>query len=153
MFNLKTATATLAILLVTSVATTSHAYDYHTPKAQDSMSMKMDKTMNLSTTSTFKGVEVNGGTASLYKKGNEYRLKVSDDFMLPTSPAPHWQIVDAQGNVFLLQQFNIAGDKKNKDIMLPKYIKSVAKVQVWCSFAEVVLGEASFKSAQRLNRG
>jgi len=29
---------------------------------------------------------------------------------------------------------------------VPKYVKNVAKVQIWCAFAEVNLGEASFSS-------
>lgn len=125
----------------------------HTAKhTQESMvAMNPQKAMTvLGTTSTFKGVEVNGGTATLSKKDGQFRLKVSSDFKLPTSPAPHWQVVDGKGNTFLLQQFNIAGDKKNREIVLPKYITSVSKVQVWCSFAEVNLGEASFAKVMNL---
>ncbi|MGQ0666409.1 MAG: hypothetical protein ACT4O4_05180, partial [Nitrospiraceae bacterium] len=29
-------------------------------------------------------------------------------------------------------------------ITLPAYVSDVAKVQIWCAFAEVLLGEASF---------
>ena len=39
----------------------------------------------------------------------------------------------------------IAGDKTNRDITLPSYIRSVKKVQVWCSFAEeLVIASAAF---------
>lgn len=113
--------------------------------------MKKDmKMMNTTMSSAFKGVEVNGGTANLYKKGNEWHLRFSDDFKTPGSPSPHWQVVDGEGNTFLLQRITIAGDKTNRDITLPKYIHSVKNVQVWCSFAEVVLGEASFGKTVRL---
>lgn len=117
------------------------------PKQDMKKDMKM---MNTTMSSAFKGVEVNGGTANLYKKGNEWHLRFSDDFKTPGSPSPHWQVVDGEGNTFLLQRITIAGDKTNRDITLPKYIHSVKNVQVWCSFAEVVLGEASFGKTVRL---
>lgn len=98
------------------------------------------KMMMEMSTSAFKGVEVNGGMAMLSGR----TLKLSPDFVIPKAPAPSWQIVDKQGNVYLLKQLRLAGGKMNRQIMLPSYIKSVAKVQIWCSFAEVLLGEASF---------
>jgi hypothetical protein len=64
--------------------------------------------------------------------------------VIPDTPAPSWQIVDSKGNTYLLNQFRIKGDKTNRMITLPSYIKDVAKVQVWCTFAEVLLGEAAF---------
>ncbi|HLO97761.1 MAG TPA: hypothetical protein VK171_04125 [Fimbriimonas sp.] len=98
----------------------------------------------------FMGIEAKTGSVSLYKMGGKYHLQVSKDFKVPASPAPHWQVVDAKGNTFLLQRFNIVGDKINSDIVLPSYITSVAKVQVWCSFAEVNLGEAKFAKVVHL---
>ena len=71
-------------------------------------------------------------------------LTLSEDFVIPKTPAPHWQIVDSKGNTYLLNQLKIAGDKTNRSVVLPSYIQNVSKVQIWCSFAEVVLGEASF---------
>jgi hypothetical protein len=38
------------------------------------------------------------------------------------------------------------GDRMHRSITLPAYISDVAKVQFWCAYAEVVLGEASFGS-------
>lgn len=75
-------------------------------------------------------------------------LKVSSDFVIPDTPAPSWQIVDSRGNVYLLQQFKVK-DGTNREIVLPAYIKDVAKVQVWCSWAETLLGEASFSKVVR----
>ena len=46
--------------------------------------------------------------------------------------------------MYLLNRLAIKGDKQNRTIALPAYINDVAKVQVWCAFAEVLLGEASF---------
>src|SRR5262249_38651464 len=92
----------------------------------------------------FSGVKVNGGTVTPTKSGRMQILTLSDDFVIPDSPAPHWQVVDSRGNVYLLQRLKIKGDKFNKTITLPSYIKDVAKVQIWCAWAEVLLGEASF---------
>src|SRR5262249_6008910 len=61
--------------------------------------------------------------------------------------APHWQVVDGRGNVFLLQRL-VAKDKKyHQTITLPDYVLDVAKVQIWCAFAETLLGETSFGKA------
>jgi hypothetical protein len=53
--------------------------------------------------------------------------------------------VDSKGNVYLLHRLKIKDDKINKSIVLPAYIKDVAKVQIWCAWAEALLGEASFQ--------
>ncbi len=100
--------------------------------------------MKEQTSGAFKGIEVNGGKVVFFQKDGKNMLRFSADFMIPNSPAPHWQVVDAQGNVYLLNQLRLVGDKTNRQIVLPKHIKSVAKVQIWCSFAEVNLGEAAF---------
>jgi hypothetical protein len=96
------------------------------------------------TSKPFAGVKANTGTVMATVDGGKITLKVSDDFVIPDTPAPSWQIVDSKGNTYLLNQFRIKGDKTNRMITLPSYINDVAKVQVWCSFAEVVLGETSF---------
>ena len=47
------------------------------------------------------------------------------------------------------------GDKINSSIVLPSYIHDVAKVQMWCAFAEIVLGEVQLATpgmAARLER-
>jgi hypothetical protein len=98
------------------------------------------------TTSTFSGAKVNAGTVTHSKQGNADVLTLSDDFKVPDTPAPHWQVVDSSGNTYLLQRLVVKGDKLNKSITLPAYIHDVAKVQIWCAYAEVLLGEASFPS-------
>jgi hypothetical protein len=99
---------------------------------------------DLHTTAKFEGVKANNGTAMHGRSGNSDTLTWSDDFKIPEAPAPHWQVVDAKGNVFLLQRLTIKGDKENRTITLPPYIHDVAKVQIWCAYAEVLLGEAPF---------
>lgn len=96
------------------------------------------------TTSKFEGVKANSGTAAHARSGNTDTLTWSDDFKIPETPAPHWQVVDTKGNTYLLNRLAIKGDKQNRTIALPAYINDVAKVQIWCAFAEVLLGEASF---------
>jgi hypothetical protein len=101
------------------------------------------------TTNAFKGVKVNGGTVTHSKQGARNVLTLSDDFKVPDTPAPHWQVVDSKGNVYLLQRLKVKDDKYNKSITLPAYIPDVARVQIWCSWAEALLGEAAFESPMR----
>ena len=96
------------------------------------------------TSKPFMGAKANTGTVTATADMGKITLRVSDDFVIPDTPAPSWQIVDSKGNTYLLNQFRIKGDKTNREITLPGYIKDVAKVQVWCSFAEALLGETSF---------
>lgn len=96
------------------------------------------------TTTKFEGVKANTGTATHARSGNIDTLTWSDDFKIPETPAPHWQVVDTKGNVFLLNRLAIKGDKQNRTIALPAYVHDVAKVQIWCAFAETLLGEASY---------
>jgi hypothetical protein len=95
-------------------------------------------------TTPFAGKVVNGGTVTHEAQGGKHVLTVSGDFKVPGSPDPHWQVVDAKGNVYLLNRLTLKDDKVNRSITLPAYIPDVAKVQMWCAWAEVVLGEASF---------
>ncbi|MEW6143433.1 MAG: hypothetical protein AB1598_00280 [Thermodesulfobacteriota bacterium] len=97
----------------------------------------------------FSGVKVNGGTVTLTKEGGKTVLTLSDDFVVPQTPDPHWQVVDSKGNVYLLQRLPIKGDKINTSITVPSYVPDVAKVQIWCAYAESLLGEAPF--AQHVN--
>ena len=96
------------------------------------------------TTPKFAGAKVNGGTVTASNKDGHLVLTFSDDFKIPDTPAPHWQVVDSQGNTYLLQRLKIKDDKVNKTITVPAYVHDVSKVQIWCAWAEVVLGEASF---------
>ena len=99
------------------------------------------------TSRPFAGAKANTGSVSLSTNGNVRTLTLSDDFKAPDAPDPHWQVVDNEGRIYLLQKLTVkglTGDKMNRAITLPAYIKSVARVQFWCAYAEVLLGEAPF---------
>ena len=104
------------------------------------------------TSKTFSGAKVNAGTVTHSTKDGKNVLTLSEDFKVPDTPDPHWQVVDSKGNTYLLQRLNaknlggIAKDKLNMSITLPAYIHDVAKVQIYCAWAEAVLGEAPFSA-------
>lgn len=100
---------------------------------------------SLHQTAPFQGVKADTGYAVHWTEGGRSYLKVSDDFVIPKAPAPHWQVVDSRGNAYLLQQLNIKDGNTNRQITVPAYVPDIAKVQIWCSFVEVVLGEAPFE--------
>ena len=116
-----------------------------TPTAKTDAKM-MAQTAGTQMSSMFKGVKANSGYATVTHQDGKIVLTWSDDFKIPDTPAPHWQVVDSKGNVYLLQRLKIKDDKQNRTIVLPSYIHDVTKVQIWCSYAEVLLGEASFAS-------
>jgi hypothetical protein len=102
------------------------------------------------TSKPFSGAKVNGGTVTQTTKDGKRVLTLSDDFKVPDTPDPHWQVVDSIGNTYLLQRLGakslggLAKDRINMSITLPGYVKDVAKVQIYCAWAEAVLGEAPF---------
>ena len=106
------------------------------------------------TSTVFAGAKVNGGTVSHSMQNGKHVLTLSSDFKVPETPDPHWQVVDNKGRVFLLQRLpvkgslaGVAGDRINMSITLPPYIENVAKVQIYCAWAEALLGEASFTTS------
>jgi hypothetical protein len=103
------------------------------------------------TSKRFSGAKVNDGTVTHVKENGKHVLKLSADFKVPDTPDPHWQIVDSKGNVFLLQRLGIKGDKVNTQITLPAYVKDIAKVQIYCAWAEAVLGETTFDQVYGTN--
>jgi hypothetical protein len=102
------------------------------------------------TSGPFTGAKANTGTVTLSTSGRSQVLTLSEDFKAPDAPDPHWQVVDARGRVYLLQKLTVKGllgDKMHRSITLPSYIADVARVQFWCAYAEVLLGEASFANS------
>lgn len=97
------------------------------------------------TTSMFQGPKANTGTAMHTYENGKSVLRVSDDFKVPDTPAPTWRVVDSKGNIHTLDAFKIKGGEKRM-VMVPSYVRDISKVQVWCAFAEVLLGESSFSS-------
>jgi hypothetical protein len=94
--------------------------------------------------SSFAGVKANTGYVTHTMVEGKDVLTLSDDFIVPQTPDPHWQVVDSSGNTYLLQRLPIQGEKVNRQITVPAYVKDIAKVQIWCAFAEANLGEAVF---------
>jgi uncharacterized protein YdeI (BOF family) len=127
-------------MLAIAIAFTGSAF------AADKMG-KMDKMAADKHTSTkFEGPKANAGTVTHSKKDGKNVLTLSEDFVVPDTPDPHWQIVDSKGTVYLLDRLKLKGDKIQTSITVPAYVKDVAKVQIWCAFAEANLGEASFST-------
>lgn len=99
------------------------------------------------TSKPFQGPKANTGTVTHSVEGGKHVLTLSNDFKVPDTPDPHWQVVTSTGEVYLLQKLTVKGDKVNRSITLPAYVRDVAKVQIWCAWAETNLGEASFDRA------
>lgn len=122
---------TLAAMVTVALGATNAAAQTHTSKP-------------------FSGAKVNGGTVTHSVQNGKHVLTLSSDFKVPDTPDPHWQVIDSKGNVFLLQRLPIKGtlgigkDRITTTITLPDYVADVAKVQIYCAWAEAVLGETSF---------
>jgi len=99
------------------------------------------------TSKPFTGAKVNAGTVTHSVKNGKNVLTLSEDFVVPDTPDPHWQVVDARGNVYLLQRLGVkslggvARDRVNMSITLPDTIRDIARVQIYCAWAEAILGE------------
>ena len=107
------------------------------------------------TSSKFHGAKANTGTVMHTVKDGKNILTLSDDFKTPETPDPHWQVVDSKGNTYLLQKLKVKSgglksDKLNQSITVPAYVHDIAKVQIWCAWAEANLGEASFDAPIQL---
>ena len=101
------------------------------------------------TTGQFQGPNANKGHVTHSTRDGKSVLTLSDDFVVPDTPDPHWQVVDSDGQVYQLDKLKkkaFIGDKYQKEIVLPGYVKNVSKVIIWCAWAEANLGEASFSS-------
>ena len=131
-FNKEIIVVTLALCVMAAFSGSALAAD----------KMMMDK----HTSSKFEGPKANLGAVTHSKKDGKNVLTLSEDFVVPDTPDPHWQVVDSKGTVFLLDRLKLKGDKIQTSIVLPSYVKDVAKVQIWCAFAEANLGEAAFST-------
>jgi len=104
---------------------------------------------DMHTSSQFQGPKANQGHVTHSTQGGKSVLTLSDDFVVPDTPDPHWQLVDSDGNVYLVDKLKtkaFIGTNYKKEIIVPSYVKNVSRVVIWCAFAEVNLGEASFSS-------
>jgi hypothetical protein len=97
------------------------------------------------TSSKFQGPKANTGTVSHSTENGKSILRVSADFKVPDTPAPTWRVVDSKGNVYTLDAFKIKGGEK-REVVVPAYVPNVVRVEVYCAFAQVLLGQADFAS-------
>jgi hypothetical protein len=107
--------------------------------------------MDVHTSSRFEGPKANTGTVMHYNENGKSMLKVSDDFKVPDTPAPTWRVVDSKGNIYTLDAFKIKGllgsNAEKREVVVPAYVPDIVRVQVYCAWAEVLLGESSFPQA------
>jgi hypothetical protein len=104
---------------------------------------------DMHSTGQFQGPKANKGHVTHSNRDGKSVLTLSDDFVVPDTPDPHWRVVDSEGNVYDLDKLKkkaLIGDKYQKEIVVPGYVKNVSKVIIWCAWAEANLGEASFSS-------
>jgi hypothetical protein len=104
---------------------------------------------DMHTSSQFSGPKANKGHVTHSTRDGKNVLTLSDDFVVPDTPDPHWRVVDSDGNSYDLDKLKkkaLIGDKYQKEIVLPTYVKNASKVIIWCAWAEANLGEASFSS-------
>ena len=93
----------------------------------------------------FQGAKANKGFVTHTTVNGKSMLRLSDDFVPPQTPDPHWQVVDSNGKTYLLDRLMTKDQKVKKSIVVPEYVPDIAKVQMWCAFAETNLGEAAFE--------
>ena len=103
------------------------------------------------TTGQFQGPKANTGTVTHSSENGKSMLRVSADFKVPDTPAPTWRVVDSNGNIYTLDAFKIkgtlGGNAEKREVEVPSYVKDIVKVQVYCAWAQILLGEASFSTA------
>ena len=103
------------------------------------------------TSGPFQGPKANTGTVMHVTENGKSMLRVSDDFKVPDTPAPTWRVVDSKGNIYTLDAFKIKGSlgttTEKREVEVPSYVKDIVKVQVYCAWAQTLLGEASFSTA------
>ena len=90
---------------------------------------------DMHTSSQFRGSHANQGHVTHGTRNGKSVLTLSDDFVVPDTPDPHWRVVDAKGNVYDLDKLKkkSLGDKYQKEVVLPAYVKNVSKVIIWCA--------------------
>jgi hypothetical protein len=97
------------------------------------------------TSKPFAGPKANKGTVTHSTEGGKSKLTLSDDFVVPDTPDPHWMFADSKGMRTLGPKLKIKNDGFNKSVTVPANVKDVAKVIIYCAWAETDLGEASFE--------
>src|SRR5260370_1551099 len=73
------------------------------------------------TSSQFQGPKANKGTVTHSTKDGKSVLTLSDDFVVPDTPDPHWQVGHSDGKVYLLDKLKtqaFIGAKYKKEMVL-----------------------------------
>ena len=86
---------------------------------------------DMHTTGQFQGPKANKGHVTHSTRDGKSVLTLSDDFVVPDTPDPHWRVVDSDGNVYdfdNLKKKALLGDKYQKEIVLPGYVQNISKV-------------------------
>src|SRR5215467_10315226 len=75
--------------------------------------------------SNFQGPKANKGFVTHTNRDGKSVLTLSDDFVVPDTPDPHWRVVDSDGNVYDLDKLKkkaVLGDKYQREIVVPGYV-------------------------------
>ena len=59
---------------------------------------------DMHTTGQFQGPKANKGHVTHSTRDGKSVLTLSDDFVVPDTPDPHWRVVDSEGNVYDLDK-------------------------------------------------
>src|SRR5437899_13036230 len=78
----------------------------------------------------FQGAKANKGFVTHATQNGRSTLTLSDDFVPPQTPDPHWEVVDSNGKTYLLDRLMTKSNKLNKSIVVPEYVLDIAKVQI-----------------------
>src|ERR1043166_6863664 len=91
--NYKTILASLTALVI--AATSSIAQDIHK-------------------SGPFQGAKANKGFVTHTTQDGKSTLTLSDDFVPPQTPDPHWQVVDSSGKTYLLDRLMTKGERSEE---------------------------------------
>jgi hypothetical protein len=96
------------------------------------------------TTAKFESPQANTGTVTHTIEDGKSTLRVSADFKVPDTPARIWRVVDSKSNILHAGRFQ--DQSRGKRVVVVPCVHDIVKVQVYCAWAEVLLGETSFSS-------
>src|SRR5499427_7618951 len=74
----------------------------------------------------FQGAKANKGFVTHTTQNGKSILVLSDDFVPPQTPDPHWQVIDSNGKTYLLDRLMTKDQKLKKSIVVPEYVADIA---------------------------
>src|SRR6266567_3813989 len=84
------------------------------------------------TTGQFQGPKANKGHVTHSTRDGKSVLTLSDDFVVPDTPDPHWQVVDSDGQIYLLDKL------KNKAFGMFLWLFAIAATAANIASAQTV---------------